>query len=332
MTPDRKFGTTWVVSRQQPSVGRRTQREAGSVNLDVQTPEVGDLAEIRQVLEQWQQDRGPLHLHPGDLGWYSLRGPAATAAAIRTWSHGPTLLAVALLDGPDLLRLAIDPGWCRDTSLASRIAADVNDAQGGIFGAGAATVEARGMYALTEQLAQDGWSPAEPWIPLHHDLAASSEVSGHQVEIVESRDTAEWAAVHWSAFRGTPIPDDRLQRLVEGWCLATESPFFEKARILLLRDDDGQAVAVTAVWSAGDGRPGLIEPLAVHQDHRGRRYGTVMTHAAVDALREMGSSSATVCAESSNTGAVATYLAAGFTAHPEVTDWHRSGRGVPSDV
>ncbi|WP_370646395.1 GNAT family N-acetyltransferase [Arthrobacter sp. zg-Y238] len=46
-----------------------------------------------------------------------------------------------------------------------------------------------------------------------------------------------------------------------------------------MRCRDGQVVAVPAVWSAGGGRPGLIERLAVHQEHRSRGYGTVMTNA-----------------------------------------------------
>ncbi|UWX95908.1 GNAT family N-acetyltransferase [Arthrobacter zhaoxinii] len=231
---------------------------------------------------------------------------------------------MALLDGPELLRFAIDPTRRRDASLALRIVDDVNNPMAGILSAGAATIEARGAVALTEQLAQNDWSADEPWTPLHHDMAASHKASVLRVETVEPGHTAEWVAVHWSAFRGTPIPDERSQRFVDGWRLAAESPFLDLARILSLRCRDGHVVAAAAVWSAGEGRPGLIEPLAVHQEHRGRGYGTAMASAAVDALRQLGSSSAMVCAETSNAGAVATYLAAGFTAHREVADWHRS--------
>ncbi|MCC9204996.1 GNAT family N-acetyltransferase [Arthrobacter sp. zg-Y769] len=293
------------------------------MDVVLRTPGVDELGEICSVLGDWQQDGGPLHLHPGDLGWFSLRGPAATAAATRVWSQGDTILAIALLDGPDLLRFAIDPTRRRDTSLALRIVVDVSNPLAGILSAGAATIEARGADALIEQLAQNDWSPDDPWTPLHHDMAASPKASGFRIETVEPENTAEWVAVHWSAFRGTPIPDERIQHFVDGWRLATESPFLDVARILSLRCRDGHVVAVAAVWSAGGGRPGLIEPLAVHPEHRGRGYGTVMTHAAVDALKQMESSSAIVCAETSNAGALATYLAAGFTAHPEVTDWHR---------
>lgn len=144
-----------------------------------------------------------------------------------------------------------------------------------------------------------------------------------RVETVEPERTAEWVSVHWSAFRGTPMPDERLHSFVDGWRAAAEAPYFDAGRILLLRDEQDRPVAVSAVWSSGVARPGLIEPLGVHQEHRGRGYGAVMTRAAAATLREMGSSSATVCAESSNTSAIATYLAAGYVADPEVTDWHR---------
>ncbi|WP_341395792.1 GNAT family N-acetyltransferase [Arthrobacter sp. G119Y2] len=300
------------------------------MDLVLRTPGVDELGGICSVLGEWQHDRGPLQLHPGDLGWYSLRGPAATAAATRVWSRGDTILAVALLDGPELLRFAVAPARRRDTALAHRIVVDVSTPRTGILSAGAATVEARGAVALIEQLAQNDWRPDDPWTPLHHDMAASpkalgsSKASGFRIEVVEPSDTAEWAAVHWSAFRGTEVPEERIQRVVDGWRLAAESPFLGLARILSLRSRHGRVVAVAAVWSAGGGRPGLIEPLAVHQEHRGCGYGTVMTHAAVDALRHMGSSSAIVCAETSNAGALATYRAAGFTAHPKVPDWHRS--------
>lgn len=276
------------------------------------------------MLKQWQHDSGPLHLHPGDLGWYSLRGAAATAAAMRVWSCGETTLAIALVDGPQLLRFAMDPALHQDESLARRIVADVSEPAPGVLDAGSATIEARGAAALSEQLAKEGWLPDEPWTLLRRDLTAPVEVAGLRIEIAEPDSTDEWVAVHWSAFRGTPMPEERVHNFVNGWRAAAEGPFFGSARILsLYNDSDAVAVAVAAVWSAGAGRPGLIEPMGVHQDHRGRGYGTMMTRAAAAALREMGSSSAAVCAESSNIGAVSTYLAAGFSAHPEVTDWRR---------
>lgn len=292
------------------------------MDVNVRTPNVNELHQIFRVLNHWQCDGGPLHLHPGDLGWYSLRGPAATAASIRVWSSGGTALAIALVDDPQLLRFAMDPSLRQDESLAVRIVADVGEPATGVLDAGSATIEARGALALSEQLAKEGWLPDEPWIPLQRNLAAPVDIAGLRVEAIEPDRTDEWVSVHWSAFRGTPIPDGRIRNFVNGWRAAAEGPFLDSARILALYSDS-HAVAVAAVWSAGTGRPGLIEPMGVHREHRGRGYGTLMTRAAAASLREMGSSSATVCAESSNTGAVSTYLSAGFSAQPAVTDWRR---------
>lgn len=292
------------------------------MEITLRTPGVDELDRVSRVLRRWQVDEGPLQLHPGDLGWYSLRGGAATAAATRMWSYGETALAIALVDGPQLLRFAMDPAWHQDESLARRIVTDIDEPAAGVLDAGSAIVEARGAAALCQRLAKEGWLPDEPWTPLRRDLTAPVEVAGPRIEPVNPDCTAEWASVHWSAFRGTPMPAEKLRTFVDGWWAAAEGPFLDSARILSLYDD-AVAVAVAAVWSAGAGRPGLIEPLGVHQEHRGRGYGTIMTRAAAAALREMGSSSATVCAESSNVGAVSTYVAAGFTACSEVADWRR---------
>ncbi len=76
-------------------------------------------------------------------------------------------------------------------------------------------------------------------------------------------------------------------------------------------------MAEVTVWSAGNGRPGLLEPMGVHAEHRGRGYGRQISLAAAAALRRLGSSSAMVCTPSANVGAVATYQAAGFRPGPE---------------
>lgn len=78
------------------------------------------------------------------------------------------------------------------------------------------------------------------------------------------------------------------------------------------------------MWSAGRGRPGLIEPLGVHPDHRGHGYGRAITLAGAAALRELGSSSALVIT-SAHVAAAATYRSAGFELLPERYDRRREG-------
>ena len=97
------------------------------------------------------------------------------------------------------------------------------------------------------------------------------------------------------------------------------SPALPSCQCLVAYDN---AVAAVTVWSGGPGRPGLLEPMGVHRDHRGHGYGTAITIAAAAAL-DMGSSSAIVCTPCSNVGAVATYASSGFNRSPDVTDFRR---------
>ena len=71
------------------------------------------------------------------------------------------------------------------------------------------------------------------------------------------------------------------------------------------------------------GEPGLLEPMGVHQEHRGHGYGKAITVAAAASLQELGSSSAIVCTPNFNVGAVAAYKAAGFQQLPEIRGQRR---------
>ena len=82
-------------------------------------------------------------------------------------------------------------------------------------------------------------------------------------------------------------------------------------------------MAAVTLWSAGPGKPGLLEPMGVHPERRGQGYGKAITVAAAAALQGLGSSSAIVCTPSSNVGAVATYKSAGFQERTEIRDRYR---------
>lgn len=148
------------------------------MKFQMRRPEVAELERVRDVLGHWQIDEGHLHLHPGDLGWFALRGAPATADAVRVWFEDERAVAISLLDGAQLLRFAMDPTRRQDELLAQQIAADVADPGVGVLEAGAATIEARGASALGTTLAGLGWSPDEPWTPLHRDLSDPVDVSG----------------------------------------------------------------------------------------------------------------------------------------------------------
>jgi ribosomal protein S18 acetylase RimI-like enzyme len=287
-----------------------------SVPIVLSKPEVDELSEAVRELREWQYDGAPMQLHPGDLGWFWRFGAEATAAAVRTWSRDGQILAVGLLDGPGLLRLAIAPGARQDEELAQQMVADVTRPERGVLPQGNVSIEARFGGLFQGLLRDDEWDAHEPWTPLQRDLAEPVKDCGVRIEVTGSERAGVRAAVQRAAFDGSTFTD-------EAWhAMAAGSPYAE-AQCLVAYDDQDNAVAAATVWSAGPGRPGLLEPVGVHRAHRGHGYGKAITVAAAAALRELGSSSAIVCTPSSNVSAVATYRSAGFQQLPDVPDLHR---------
>ncbi|TJZ54191.1 GNAT family N-acetyltransferase [Streptomyces piniterrae] len=279
-------------------------------------PGVDGLSEAVGALREWQYDGAPMQLHPGDLGWFWRLGAEATAAAVRTWSRGGRILAVGLLDGPGLLRLTIAPDSQRDEELAQQLVDDVTDPQRGVLPEGKVNIEAPKGALVQDLLSEDGWNADEPWTPLRRDLTKPVKDPGVRIEVVGPEQAHVFAAVHRAAFDGSRFTDERWHAMAAGL------PYAD-ARCLVAYDDRGSAVAAVTVWSAGPGRPGLLEPMGVHREHRRRGYGEAITVAAAAALQELGSSSALVCTPSSNVGAVTTYKSAGFQQRPEVRDHYR---------
>lgn len=280
------------------------------------TPEVGGLAEVAAVLREWQDDRAPVQLHPGDLGWFWRFGARATAASVRTWNRGGVTLAVGLLDGPRLLRLAIAPdAWC-DEELASQLVDDVARPERGVLPAGEATLETPTGAPIEALLLAQSWRLDEPWTALRRDLADAVDHPGARVEVVGAERVAERTSLQRASFDNSTFSD-------ESWHAMATGPCYAEARCLLAYDGQERPVATVTVWSAGPGKPGLLEPMGVHRDHRRRGYGKAITIAAAAALRQLGASSAIVCTASSNIGAVATYTSAGFRPLPQRRDLRR---------
>jgi len=257
-----------------------------------------------------------VQLHPGDLGWHWRFGADSLAGDLRVWRRDGQLVAVGLVDGAGLIRMAIAPMADQDDQLAVQLRTDLSDPTRGALPAGSAIVEARFGTAIRGLLTDSGWAADEPWTPLRRDLSEPVEDCGLRVAVVGPDQVPDRVAVQRSAFPNSTFT-------VERWhTMAAASPY-RRARCLVAYDAQGHAVTAVTVWSAGKGRPGLLEPMGVHPDHRGHGYGTAICVAAAAALREMGSSTATVCTRSANVGGVATYASAGFTRLPDVTDFRR---------
>ncbi|GAA5160119.1 GNAT family N-acetyltransferase [Ornithinimicrobium tianjinense] len=282
------------------------------------TPGTEELPTVLAALRGWQGDQAPAALHPGDVGWFWRFGERTVAASVRLWRRDDQILAVGLVDGARLLRVNVAPDVFADEELAQAVAVDAADPGRGLLPEGEATVDAPSGSAVSAALRADGWSEGERWTPLRRDLGGPVEDPEVAVTVTVVRpdrpgDVADRVAVQRSAFARSTFTEER-------WHLMAAGPAYDSARCLLARDPSGAAVAAITVWSAGPGLPGLVEPMGVHPDHRGRGYGRAITLAGAAALRELGSSSALVCAESSNAAAVATYAAAGCVPQPEIVD------------
>lgn len=285
--------------------------------IEMGRPGVDGLGDVVRVLGEWQYDGGPMQLHPGDVGWFWRFGVERTAEATRTWSRAGEVLAVGLLDGAELLRLAFAPEALRDEELAQQVVDDVSAPERGVLLEGRVYVEAPMGALVHDLLFKDGWRSGEPWTLLRRDLGAPVADPGVRVEVIGPEQAHEWAAVLRASFDGSTFTDERWHAMAAG------APYAD-ARCLAVRDEQGEAVAAVTVWSAGEGKPGLIEPMGVHRAHRGHGYGRAITVAAARALQELGSSSVIVCCPSSNVGAVATYQSAGLQQLNERRDLYRN--------
>ncbi len=278
-------------------------------------PAPDQLAEYHQVLADWQSDATGVQLHPGDLGWLHRSGAQATAAALRIWLDAGTVVALGMVDGPGLVRLTVAPDHYTDPDLATQLVSDLADPEGSQVGTGPLTVEAPQGSAVRQAALSSGWQLDEAWAPLQRDLTDPVPDSGLQIEqITTPARAAAWSELSFAAFGNQGSPDPQR------WAQLNSGPHFERARFLTAHDQTGAEVAMCAVWSAGPGRPGLLEPLGTHPDHRGRGYGRGMCLAAAAALRSLGASSMLVNTPAANTGAVATYRSAGFVPGPELRD------------
>lgn len=291
------------------------------------TPGVDDLSGVVQTLRGWQHAGAPIQLHPGDVGWFGRFGAEATAAALRVWRHEGRIVALALLDGPQLARTAVNPSLLQDTSLARHMAADLVAPERGILPPGTAAVETAPGAVLHDALGDQGWGLDESWALLTKRLdgateeaGAASEAAQLRIETVEAQHVGTWAAVHQAAFGMSHLDTSQI---ADRWLTMRSSPAFRDARTLLAFSGE-TAVAAATVWSAGPGAYGLIEPLGAHPDHRGRGLGRAITLSAASALQQLGSTVAVVVTPLSNPGAVATYKSAGFTSVGERRDRQRA--------
>ena len=292
----------------------------GGMGITLGRPGVDELGEAVGALREWQREGAPMQLHPGDLGWHWRFGRDAMSTSVVTWSRNDQVLAVGLLDTATIVRLTIAPEARQDEELAQRLVEDVTRPERGVLPEGPVNIESPADALFRQLLADEGWDTDEPWTPLLRDLTEPVPDPGVRIGVVGPEQAHVRAAVHAASF-------GRATLTADSWPVMAAGLPYADARCLVAYDEQDNAVAAVTVWSAGPGKPGLLEPMGVHQDHRGHGYGTAISVAAAAALQQLGSSCALVCTPSSNAGAVATYESAGFQRLPQRLDISRCFSG-----
>lgn len=282
------------------------------MTIDVRTPAVEELRSVVSSLASFQRE-APAQLHPGDIGWNQMAGAEATAAALRVWEYDDVPVVIGFLDEPTVIRLGVSPEVAADDEVAQAVAEDLSGTH--VLVEDEASVEVRCGDALQRVLRARGWTAGDPWACFRGDLSLPVPDCGLRVEVVEEAQIADRVAVQRASFERSRFTEEKWRAMADG-------PAYEHAQCLVGYDGE-TAVATITVWSAGRGRPGLIEPMGVHRDHRGRGHGRAIALAGAAALRGMGASSVVVSTPASNTSAVATYSAV-LHRLPDVPDLTRS--------
>lgn len=289
------------------------------MTISAATPDVDQIPQIIDVLASWQRDGLPLQLHPGDIGWHLRLGAAQTAPSLRTWSQDGRIYAVGLMESSSLLRVAIAPDTQQHPRLTHTLVQDLESRGSSALLTGVASVEIPTGVLAGDLLERAGWVPGEAFAPMHRDLTAPVENSGLHIEVVGPELAESRVQLQRDSF------GEFSTFTIQQWLTMAAGSAYRLARCLMAFDRHSTPVAATTVWSAGAGRPGLIEPLGVGVAHRGHGYGTAITRAAASVLRELGCSSAQVCTYGENVAGIAAYRSAGFAALPLRRDWRRAG-------
>ncbi|GAA1558013.1 MULTISPECIES: GNAT family N-acetyltransferase [Dermacoccus] len=255
-------------------------------------------------------DAGPAQLHPGDLGWNMRDGAASAAKVLRLWSHNGDPIAIGMLDtdtDASVIRLAVSPTVGDDETIATRIADDLDGRD--LLPQEPASAEVRFGSALQQVLRDRGWTDGDGWACFTSDLShptpshpvRKAVVDGSAAEGVPDAVVHDIVRAHLAAW-------ERSTLTVKKWHEMAVGPAFRHGRFIVLYADD-VPVATAAVWSAGPGRPGLIEPLGVDRDQRGRGYGREIVNACAAELRDMDASSMKVATPVTQWPAVPLYEA-----------------------
>jgi ribosomal protein S18 acetylase RimI-like enzyme len=270
-----------------------------------------DAGELLTQLATWDAgDEYARGIHVGDVSWCLRHPDERLAGQVHGWWRDGRLVAAAIVEEATA-RPRVAPDLTHEVELAEEVATFLEDLAGEQVWS-----EAANGSRLRQVLALRGWVPdADAWVALYADPSAGRVVAG--VEPAGDDPDAR-VAVQRAGFANSTFDRDAWERMAA-------LPTYDPALDLVLRDDEGSPVAAATAWLVGRATA-VIEPFAVHRDHRRRGHGTALTRALVAACVARGATGVSVCTPQSNPGAVETYRSGGFHAVETLQDMVRSRR------
>jgi ribosomal protein S18 acetylase RimI-like enzyme len=272
-----------------------------------------DAEEIAAALASWTGPVWTGQLQPGDIGWqlrFEEHELNATLLLVR--EHGQAV-AVALVDAPGELRVAVDPARQDDVGLAGALVDELLAAPRTV----PTSMDGSPVAAWRHRLAELGWSTGDgSYVAMHRSLRdIDPELPGGVRPVAGEADVTDRVLVQREAF-------ERSTFTVGRWRLMAGSPMYDGNLDLLARDGEGRPVAAGTAWTAGRGRTGQLEPVGTHRDHQGQGHGRRLVLGLCSALASAGACAAAVETPVANAAAVRAYARAGFRTVALLTPMH----------
>ncbi|MEA2536623.1 MAG: mycothiol synthase [Chloroflexota bacterium] len=283
----------------------------------------------------WREDWPNVHLHAGDIDWWSRQTLDPTPGLeerVRLWfaeePDATELVAFAWYGSPGDVDLTILPAH-RSTALTAAIVAW---AEGRVarFGTGQPARPARIWIAESDQrqvlaLAELGFGP-DAQAGYNHfvgnldrlDLEPPELPPGHALRTISTdADVAARVVAGHAAF-------PRSTMTVEQYRFCRSTPLYRPALDTIATAPDGSVAAFALAWLDPLTLSVELEPVGTHPDRQRRGLGTAVCRAALRAARAMGGQQVLVAAEGANPAANGLYASLGLGLAARIVPFRRS--------
>jgi ribosomal protein S18 acetylase RimI-like enzyme len=302
----------------------------------------------------WVADWPAMHLHAGDVDWWSVHALGRTPGLeerIRLWYAGEPddteLVGFGWYGPPGDADLVVEPDhrsvallgpmveWVDEraarygATAPSRLGGLDGDATAGPAGAGpvriwavaSATPMVDALNALGCVRGPDPGFVHFTATMASLDLDGPPVATGYTLSTIRTEaDVAGRVAAGHAAFPGSTMT-------VEKYRFCRTTPLYRPALDIVARAPDGAIVAFALGWLDPLTLGVELEPVGVHPEHQRRGLGAAVSRAALRSARGMGATTVLIAAEAANPSANALYGSLGLRVQARVVPYLRLGRG-----